>query len=61
MYKHLVFGITVSLFLCSSCINREKAGAPDDQPTNPLAEQFNIEVYDSAALSVIDPDPATTD
>jgi gluconolactonase len=56
MHKQLVLGIAVSLFLFHSCITREKDGAPDDQPTDPLAEQFTIKVYDSSALSVIDPD-----
>lgn len=56
MHKQLVFGIALSLFLCSSCINRDKAGDANEKLNDPLAEQFNIEVYDSSALSIIEPD-----
>lgn len=55
MHNRFVFGIALSLLLFSSCNNRYKADSSAGNVPDPLTEQLEIEVYDSMALAIVDP------
>jgi gluconolactonase len=55
MHYRFFVCIAFSLFLILSCNNRDKAGSSEDNILDPLTEQLKIEVYDSIALTMVDP------
>jgi len=50
------FFIAFSLLLFISCNNRDDNGSSEGRDIDPVREQLKIEVYDSSALSFVDPD-----
>ena len=56
MHSRLVFYMAFSLLIFISCNNNKKADSSENINNDPLMEQLKIEVYDSIALTIVDPD-----
>jgi gluconolactonase len=56
MQYRIVFFIVFLLFLAASCRNHPKADSDENNTVDPITEQLKIEVYDSVALALVDPD-----
>lgn len=56
MQIRLVFSLTFSLLLFTSCTNRHKTDASGNTDSDSLTEQLKIEIYDSVALTLVEPD-----
>ena len=54
MYKQICYSLVVTALLLVSCTNKPKA--KQNKAANTIAEQFNISIHDTAALSLIAPD-----
>ncbi len=55
MRSRFVFFIASSLLFFLSCNGEYKAGSTESSDNNAVVEHFNIEVYDSIALTLVDP------
>jgi len=56
MHYRIVFFIAFFLFLVASCRNHPKADSAENSAIDPFMEQSIIEIYDSTALTLVDPD-----
>jgi gluconolactonase len=56
MHCRIVFFIAIFLFLVASCRNRPRADSAENNAIDPFTEQLIIEIYDSIALTLVDPE-----
>ena len=54
MNKQICYSLVVTALLLVSCTNKPKA--KQNKAANTIAEQFNVSIHDTAALSLIAPD-----
>jgi len=54
MYKHIFYSVAATVLLLVSCTDKSKAR--QNKAANAIAEQFKVNIHDTAALSLIAPD-----
>lgn len=55
MKNQFAFFVVSSLVLIISCNNTPETDSSENKGSDPFMEQFDIEIYDSVALTIIDP------
>ena len=56
MNTRIAFLIAFSVFFIISCNHKPKTDSSENDGTDSFTDQFKIEVYDSIALALVDPD-----